>query len=51
MLRVFLMDLYSPGMQGEPGDSVSFSYAHPLPISGELDFEALDNYRIVRKGG
>ena len=51
VLRVFLMDLYSPAIQGEPGDSVSFSYAHPLPISGELDFEALDNYRVVRKGG
>lgn len=51
VIHVFLMDLYSPEIHGQHGDSVLFSYAHTLPVSRELSFEALDDYRVVRNGG
>jgi hypothetical protein len=50
LLRVFLTDLYSQEMHGQHGDLVSFSYPHVFPISGELNFEVLDDYRVVRNG-
>ena len=51
LLRVFLMDLYSPVIHGRQGDNVSFSCAGDLPVSGELNFESLDHYRPVPNGG
>jgi hypothetical protein len=49
LVRVYLMDLYSPELHGQRGDPVAFSYAHRLPISGELNFESLKNYRVGPK--
>ena len=48
LLRVLVMDLHSAAMHGQPGDRVAFSYAPNLPITGELTFDALKDYRVIR---
>ena len=49
MIRVFLMGVYVPSLHGERGDSVSFSYSHPLPMSGEISFDSFTDYRLLRR--
>ena len=49
MIRVFLMEAYAPSLHGEAGELVSFSYSHPLPMSGEISFDSFTDYRLLRR--
>ena len=47
LLRVFILDLYSPAIYGQKGDLVSFEKPGRLPVSGEVWFEELVGYSIL----
>jgi len=46
VVKIVLLDLYSPQLHGRDGDDVSFSSPLALPLSGELNFDTLVAYKV-----
>ena len=48
-LRLAVLGWYTPETHGGAGDAVSFDRAGKLPLSGQVDFGDIRNYRIAEK--
>lgn len=48
-LRVTVLGWFTPETHGAVGDAVSFDYPGGLPLSGQVNFGDLLNYRITAK--
>jgi hypothetical protein len=48
-LRVAVLGWFTPETHGDVGDSVSFDHLGRLPLSGQVNFGDILNYRITAK--
>lgn len=48
-IRLVLLDLYTPEVFGDEGDSVSFEFAGRFPLTGVMNFDEISNYRITSR--
>jgi hypothetical protein len=48
-LRVAILGWYTPETHGGAGDAVSFDHGGRLPLSGQVDFSDIRNYRVTAK--
>ena len=46
LLRVFVLDLYSPEIYGQQGDMISFEKLGRLPVNDEVWFDELLDYAV-----